>query len=130
MMSEATIHLSEDRTNWYPGEILSGTVTWTMEKAPKQAKLRLYWRTSGKGTKDREVVRSLTLDAPAAQESRNFEIQLPLGPYSFDGRLISLDWGIELRLDDTRSRKPFTLSMNGEPVELCSEGARKRARRR
>jgi hypothetical protein len=57
--------------------------------------VRLFWYTQGKGTRDVEVVDSLRVDNPEPSGHTRFSFQLPAGPYSFSGRLITLDWAIE-----------------------------------
>jgi hypothetical protein len=45
---------------------------------------------------------------------------LPLAPYSFSGKLISLIWGLELVLEPSQetARFEFTLSPTGEEIML------------
>jgi hypothetical protein len=58
--------------------------------------VRLYWRTQGKGTVDLEIVRSVKFQGVGQSDRRPFAIELPPGPYSVSGKLISILWGVEL----------------------------------
>jgi hypothetical protein len=69
-----------------------------------------YWRTSGYGneaTMKRErkrieiqhLAQGATLDVP-------FELELPLGPVSYDGKLIKVEWLIEMSVDVPWARDP------------------------
>lgn len=79
-----------------PGGELVGTAEWSLPSAPAAARVRLLWRTAGKGDPDSAVVRTADLPAPAAEDARGFRIRLPDGPPSFSGRLISLMWSARL----------------------------------
>ena len=95
-MSELEIRTRDDRTAFLPGEELTGYVSWMLDKPPGRVELRLFWRTEGKGTKDVNVVDKIAFDNPRQQERRDFRFQLPDGPYSFSGQLVSLVWALEL----------------------------------
>jgi len=94
-----TAGLTTERTAYRPGEEIRGTATWSGEKAPRQAEIRLFWHTEGKGTRDSAVVETVVLENPLAEDSRAFVFRAPDFPYSFSGRLISLIWGVELVFD-------------------------------
>ena len=117
-MSNLKIEFTDGRRAWYPGEILTGEVSWQLDSNPDDAKIILYWHTSGKGTQNNEIIRSIKLDAVNANGGCNFEIQLPLGPYSFDGKLISLEWGVELKVGNKKTSEVFSISTDGLPVDI------------
>lgn len=95
-MTALTIELTDDRTNYAPGEAVSGTVSWSAEQAGEKLELRLFWFTRGKGTEDAGIVEKIQFDRPSLHETRAFQFRLPVGPYSFSGQLISLVWALEL----------------------------------
>lgn len=82
-----------------PDEEISGTVSWTAEKSPKTAELRLFWHTVGKGDRDNGIAENLIFEMPQPTDARPFSFRAPTFPPSFSGNLISLIWGLELILD-------------------------------
>jgi len=86
-----------------PGQPLAGTVAWQLERAPKNAELRLFWYTEGKGTQDTETIAVEHFQDAQVIESRPFSFTLPEAPYSFSGKLISLRWAIELIVDGDKN---------------------------
>lgn len=87
-----TVTLSQK--NFKPNSRIKGTVTWQLNKIPKDIKVRLFWYTRGRGTEDIGLVDEVQLGADL-QGQRGFDLNLPEGPYSFSGKLISLIWGVE-----------------------------------
>ena len=87
--------LRENRTAFRPGEEVSGAVLWEATEKPDLAEVRLLWFTRGKGTEDGEVVAAEAFADPQPGDTHTFKFVLPEGPYSFNGRLISLTWAVE-----------------------------------
>ncbi len=98
-----------------PGEKLRGHARWSDPGSVGSAELRLFHYTEGKGTQEVEVVQTLRQDAPGP-----FEFQLPQGPYSFSGRLISLAWALELIITPGSqvARLDFVLSPTAQEIDL------------
>jgi len=94
-----TATLTTERTAYGPGEEIRGTAAWSADKPPRQAEVRLFWHTEGKGTRDSAVAETVVLENPQAVDTRTFVCRAPDFPPSFSGRLISLIWGVELVLD-------------------------------
>ncbi len=90
-----SIRTSDERTAFYPSEAFRGTVQWSCRDALSRLELRLFWRTSGKGTVDTKVVDSLRWEGLKNEGERSFSFKIPGEPYSFSGRLISLLWAAE-----------------------------------
>lgn len=84
-----------DRTR-LPGSTVSGTVEWALDRTPEALELRLFWYTEGRGDRDAGVARCLRIASPGPSGSQSFALDLPSGPYSFSGRLVSLVWALEL----------------------------------
>ncbi len=124
-MDKLSIHLSNDETICTPGQSLQGSVQWRLETAPEHLKLSLFWYTSGKGTRDVDVVEIVTFDRPGTLGSKDFSFDLPLGPYSFSGRLISLIWALELTCspDSETVRREIIVSPTGREIILDSASA-------
>jgi len=119
-MASLSIHLTDDRETFAPGEILEGKAAWQLEQAPKKIFLRLFWFTRGKGTEDIEVISETVFDHPLAAESRPFKMTLAQSPYSFSGRLVSLIWALELVAgdNDTAITKEIVISPFGYEIDL------------
>jgi len=98
-MENLWLSLEDNRTRYRPGETLTGRVGWQVETAPRQAELRLFWYTSGIGTRDVGIIETIPFDPPRAQDERSFSLRLPAAPYTFSGRLVSLIWALELVLE-------------------------------
>jgi hypothetical protein len=119
-MSELRIELTGGRTNYRPGEPLSGRASWRVDGQPSSAALKLFWYTSGKGTRDVGVVDTTVFPSPRPQDQREFTLPLPREPYSFSGKLISLVWAVELLVEPGghAERQEFVLSGTGREVVL------------
>ena len=95
-MSALSIELEDGKMSFRPGETLHGVASWLLEESVDTLEVRLLWFTRGKGTQDVEVVDRRTFRSPALDGHDAFSFDLPAGPYSFSGRLISLIWALEL----------------------------------
>ena len=124
-MAELSVDLPDNRNFFAPGDILKGTAAWQLDHAPEKIHLRLFWYTRGKGTEDIEVVSETVFDHPHPTENRPFEIPLPQSPYSFNGKLVSLIWALELVTDNnkTAALKEIVISPYGEEVDLLKHSA-------
>lgn len=88
-----------------PGSRLTGTVTITAPAGTWKAEsveLVLFWRTSGIGTRDTGVGSSMELVPAKTEMSRHFSVQfdleVPLEPYTYHGMVIKIDWFLGLRV--------------------------------
>jgi hypothetical protein len=120
-MSELEIKTRGDKLSFLPGEELAGQVSWLLD-SPSRIKLRLFWRTEGKGTKDMKVVDRINFDNLKRQESREFKFQLPDGPYSFSGKLISLIWALELVVTSTDQTERLEIVISPTKSEILLYG--------
>lgn len=93
MRNQIRIQLDEEHVN--PGATIAGKAGWELEDSPRSASVRLFWKTSGKGTEDIVIVDEVEVPNPSSQQLFDFSFQLPVEPYSFHGRLVSIAWGIE-----------------------------------
>lgn len=110
--------VSAERGGWLPGATLSGVARWRLPSPAAVLELRLFWYTRGKGTQDVAIVQTIPLPASRVQGEHSFQIELPEGPYSFSGRLISLIWALELVAEpgNRAARVEFVLSPTGEEI--------------
>jgi hypothetical protein len=118
-----SIQTRNNKTQFLPGEEITGTVSGQLEPEPAAIELRLFWYTQGKGTQDVAILATIQFENPGPQDRREFRIQLPDGPYSFSGKLISLVWALELVVlpSEEASRLDITVSPTGREVLLNKE---------
>jgi len=107
-------------TSFRPGETVEGTVRWQLPEPPEGVELRLFWSTEGKGDQDLQVVETIPFADPAAEDRRAFRIRLPEGPYSFSGKLITLNWALEAvaQPGEEAGSLAITVSPTGEEIRL------------
>jgi hypothetical protein len=103
-----------------PGDTIDGEASWTLPGPPETVELRLFWRTEGAGNADLEVVESLPFASAQASDRRTFQIRLPAGPWSFQGPLIHLVWGLELVAlpGEDAARVDLTVAPGGREIQL------------
>ncbi len=126
MNQPISIHIDYDHKDYTPGDVISGTVLWTPEsigksnnaKSAKEARVSLFYQTSGRGTKEVHVIAEQAW--PAEQIKGQFQFTLPRQPYSFSGRLIALTWGLEAVSASGKETSLYeiTLTPTGEPIIL------------
>ena len=114
------ISVTGDRTAFEPGETIEITVEWLFDEQVDSVELRLVWYTRGKGDTAVSVVERVPFQFPSPSESRTVSFDLPLAPYSFSGKLISLCWSIELIADDgdVSERLDITIAPGAREVTL------------
>jgi hypothetical protein len=98
-----TIETRDGSTRFEPGETVEGTVAWRLSPPPRSVEVRLLWYTQGKGDQDVVIVESEPFATPGAEDRRGFVFRVPEGPFSFSGKLISLEWALEA-VAEPRSR--------------------------
>lgn len=121
-MNGLHIDITDHQQSFLPGQILSGTVHWDNQRSAKDASLRLLWYTEGKGTEDIGIVESVEYEGAQLSDRYAFEFTLPIGPYTFSGRLISLVWALELQVGKEWLRHEFVLSPTGNEILLETSG--------
>src|SRR5688500_6445698 len=95
-MTAMSVAIDGSRTGFAPGERVEGLASWELEEAPEELEVRLFWHTSGRGDEDQDMVAVEKVPSPAASGWVRFSFELPPGPYSFSGQLVSLGWAVEL----------------------------------
>lgn len=106
-MTGIRIVLKETLPAFRPGEVLEGHVEG--EESHSQ-ELRLCW-TTGEPEKP-EVVRVEPLGPCSGDGRHPFRVELPDGPWSFEGKLFSIQWGVEVG----SARAEFILSPTGQAL--------------
>jgi hypothetical protein len=122
-MSLLRIETRDNQTQFLLGEEIVGTVSWLLAPLPDSLELRLFWYTRGKGTEDVEVVDAIRFRDLRPEETREFRLRVPDGPYSFSGKLISLIWALELVAQPSEDavRLDITVSPTGREILLYKE---------
>jgi hypothetical protein len=116
---------TDGSATWFrPGSTVGGDVSWHLDADTDAVEVRLFWYTQGKGTQDVEVVDLLRVDHPEPSDHRRFGFQLPLGPYSFSGELITLRWALELVALPGDDTERVDLIVAPQPVEISIQGLR------
>lgn len=108
----------DNRMQFFPGDTVTGSASWRLDQ-PASLEVRLFWHTKGKGTEDVGLVDKVPLDSTPLAGSQQFRFQLPEGPYSFSGKLISLMWSLELVASSGEAdRIDIVLSPTGAEILL------------
>lgn len=117
---DTTLYIDLPKTVYLPGELLKGEVLWALEKAPEKLYLSLGWWTEGRGSKDAKITEELEWQAPDSAGKQSFEITLPETPYSLEGHLISIKWGLELSTEKGKNSQALdiVISPNETAIEL------------
>lgn len=89
------ITLEKENQSFQPGEEIAGQVRWRSDPPPQEIEIRLGWHTSGIGMIDSEAVEVVRVDHPSFDGTYEFRFAAPSEPYSFEGTLVSLHWGIQ-----------------------------------
>ena len=112
--------LDDGSTAFEPGGRISGVAGWTAAAPPHGIELRLRWTSQGAGGRDIKIAGVVALPRPGAAERRPFLLHLPVAPYSFRGKLISLDWALELvaQPGEETVAVPITIAPGRQPLEL------------
>jgi hypothetical protein len=105
------------KTTFEPGEHLRGKIKVDASLLTQKVEILLFWKTSGKGTEDKELARHLEYDSMDFEEL-SFDIDLPLTPYSFTGRLMTVSWYIEVACGKKKASERIMIAPNGEEVNL------------
>lgn len=114
------VETHDGATSFRPGDLVEGTVRWSLPEPPEEIELRLFWSTAGKGDQDLEVVETVPFANPGSQDRRIFRVRLPEGPYSFSGKLITLTWALEAvaQPGDRAAHVELVVSPTGEEIRL------------
>lgn len=102
-----------------PGDTVEVTAQWSLSQVPSRFEARLFWFTEGKGTQDVAVVETLPLTGDLLGKQR-VRFRIPVGPYSFSGRLITLKWAIEVVADDRAERWELVVGPEAKEVVLAT----------
>jgi hypothetical protein len=121
-MSQLRISFKDEKSAFVPGEELTGSAAWQLERGARNIELRLFWFTRGRGIEDARIVQTIRFDHPLNEETRSFCFRLPEAPFSFIGQLISLIWALELIVDPSKevTRQQIIVAPGRQEVHLSS----------
>lgn len=121
-MPTLTLTTTNQATEFAPGQSIEGSVGWQLESPPRDAFLRFFWYTQGRGTQDVNVVQEIEFPNPPASFEQPFQFTAPDQPYTFSGALITLQWAMELVLNKGKDvqRLDIVLSPWTEKLALTS----------
>ncbi len=123
-MNDCQLVLNKNTLSFEPKEKIEGKVSWHLESPPQFVELRLFWFTKGFGDQDVRIVEELRLNSKEQVidvcGDEEFSFNLPDGPYSFSGQLVSLIWAFELLVDGVKETKrvEFIVAPRGEEINL------------
>ena len=117
-MSTLTLELEGGKLAYAPGEEVRGRASWALEGDPESVEVHLFWRTEGRGTTNTEIAESVRFEAPGRRDAREFRLKAPAGPYSFEGKLITILWSVEVVAEpgSEGGRQDIVVSPSGKPV--------------
>lgn len=117
----ATLSLQLDADAVEPGDPITGTVRWSGTVEALEVVLR--WETSGKGTKDEQIVaRAPVVVADHRSAEGRFAMTAPEQPFSFSGTLISLTYFVRVAdadLDQGHIEAEIVIAPGGKEVRLA-----------
>lgn len=119
-MATMSIELDREDASYVPGEPITGRVAWDLDRGSERVVLRLLWQTSGKGTRDTGIVREKQFERVPLRGDESFALDGCDGPYSFSGKLITVQWLLEAYAEpgDAFAERTLTLSPTGEEVRV------------
>ncbi len=95
-MSQISLVLNEETV--MAGDRLSGKLSYLTSTPPKQVTVELLWRTEGRGTRDRQVIDTYSIDPQQLTLGLAipFTVQVPYeGPITYNGSLFRIIWEIK-----------------------------------
>ncbi len=116
-MSGLRIVLTQTLPAFQPGEAVEGEVQWDLPEYTGELELTLRWTTEAKGeAEEPEGVGSQVVEVQASPGSRPFRFALPAGPWSFEGRLVSVKWSLLLEGAGEEASTEIVVSPTGRPI--------------
>lgn len=109
---QLSLELTPNRTEFEPGEILRGSISWNCEYTPRTIELRLGWYIQNKSIRDVMCHCSATYPTTTNVGRQSFEIVMPVGPLSYQGELFSLAWLLEAQTKGGKHVTQLPLALN------------------
>ncbi len=112
------IKIDKETRGFQPGEVIRGQIDCGGETNATSVEIRLLWTTSGKGTRDTMIVEELVKSVEPGTRRIAFELVAPRRPYSFSGKLVTLDWEIEATLLPSRNTSSVQVMIGPDAHEV------------
>jgi hypothetical protein len=117
-MNTLGLTVAGTRRAYAPGEVIEGVASWRLDAPPASVELRLFWYTKGKGTRDVGIAQLVSFQTSGPVGEEPFRVVAPQGPPSFSGRLISLQWALELVIEPGSLAERVELTIAPEGLEI------------
>ncbi len=104
--------------NFKPGERIAGRVSVSQSGATEEVTLHLLFFTHGRGSTHSEIIDSTSWKAPGSSGSLSFSFRLPISPYSFSGKLISVSYRLEATAGNEEASYDLFVSPTGKEIIL------------
>ena len=119
-MDKISIELKDGKTSYNPGEKIRGKLEWELAQEVPEITINIFWYTEGIGEQDSELAKTEVIKAPLQNDRQNFEIDLPMAPYSYSGQITALKWAIEATAmkDKVKDVKEFSMTPGNREVIL------------
>lgn len=100
------IGIALDREVVEAGEFLTGTVHWVADgdRVPRQLIAVAEWCTDGQGNRAHGIGRFAIFPLQRGVKEASFPLRLLIpyeGPVTFTGELVSVDWTLKVRVDQS-----------------------------
>ena len=119
-MDKISIELKDGKTSYNPGEKIRGELEWELAQEVPEITINIFWYTEGIGEQDSELAKTEVIKAPLQNDRQNFEIDLPMAPYSYSGQITALKWAIEATAmkDKVKDVKEFSMAPGNREIIL------------
>ncbi|MDB4766206.1 hypothetical protein OAG71_00815 [bacterium] len=102
-----------------PGDSIAGNVRWAdLPESTEDLEVRLIWFTIGKGDQDSQFVDVKKVNSPSSKGFVDFEFVAPHRPNSFAGKLIALEWAVEVIAFPQREAEQAKLTISPAKGDL------------
>ena len=108
-----------EEPKFLPGEKIAGNVEWLeLSEDSERIEVRLIWFTVGKGDRDAQFVDAKEIAEPVSNGQTDFEFTAPHRPNSFEGKLIALQWAVEVIVFPQRDAEQAKLRIEPSTGEI------------
>jgi len=111
---------SEDESlaAYAPGDLIEGTISWSIDEPPEKFSVSLLFESRGKGTPQREVYQLNDNVAPNKNGKFPFSFTAPDWPWSFSGKLISLLWILQVTDESSNDASEANIIISPTRAEM------------
>ena len=119
-MNKIELKLINEHNFFKPGSILKGNIIWNIDIIPQTITISLCYWTEGRGTEDAVSIAKEEVKITNPSGEQPFEFPIPNSPWSFSGKLISVNWAVaaEIRSKNLFTLIPITISPTAAEINL------------